>query len=309
MANLIFKGHATRGKELHKLLEHLGGVDAGYEKCDCVSCFYYINREGFIEGSNMIPNYMTHRMIMSLETFESQYPYKVGDKVTDMNDLPGTITAMSWDECNCTVKYVLKYEGSSISHHEYTALMLNPVKEELIKQPILTPTLDLATGEILYFTDKTTNKKYYPNEPSDLSMECPDGFEFIDENGNVLASKKIKLERKKPQYPKTYEECCELLFPSSIALGKVLTSGYNCELLKKFGELLICRDAYWKIAVDWKYDVNKTEEYFYIVNKCDRVVKEHYMNFNHILAFPTEEMRDNFYENFKELIESCKELL
>ena len=30
---------------------------------------------------------------------------------------------------------------------------------------------------------------------------------------------------------------------------------------------------------------------------------------NTILAFPTEEMRDAFYENFKELIEQCKELL
>ena len=28
-----------------------------------------------------------------------------------------------------------------------------------------------------------------------------------------------------------------------------------------------------------------------------------------ILAFPTYEMRDAFYENFKELIEQCKELL
>jgi hypothetical protein len=28
-----------------------------------------------------------------------------------------------------------------------------------------------------------------------------------------------------------------------------------------------------------------------------------------ILAFPTEEMRDTFYENFKDLIEQCKELL
>ena len=27
------------------------------------------------------------------------------------------------------------------------------------------------------------------------------------------------------------------------------------------------------------------------------------------LSFPTEEMRDAFYENFKELIKSCKELL
>jgi hypothetical protein len=30
---------------------------------------------------------------------------------------------------------------------------------------------------------------------------------------------------------------------------------------------------------------------------------------NEILAFPTMEMRDAFYENFKDLIESCKELL
>ena len=30
---------------------------------------------------------------------------------------------------------------------------------------------------------------------------------------------------------------------------------------------------------------------------------------NKILVFPTEEIRDTFYENFKELIEQCKELL
>ena len=30
---------------------------------------------------------------------------------------------------------------------------------------------------------------------------------------------------------------------------------------------------------------------------------------NVILTFPTEEMRDAFYENFKDLIEGCKELL
>jgi hypothetical protein len=33
------------------------------------------------------------------------------------------------------------------------------------------------------------------------------------------------------------------------------------------------------------------------------------LHINHILSFPTPEMRDAFYENFKELIESVKELL
>jgi hypothetical protein len=30
---------------------------------------------------------------------------------------------------------------------------------------------------------------------------------------------------------------------------------------------------------------------------------------NRILVFPTEEMRDAFYENFKDLIEKCKKFL
>ena len=105
MANLIFKGHATRGKELHKLLEHLGGVDAGYSTCSCVTCFYYINREGYIEGSSFIPDYMNHRMIMSLETFESQFPYKVGDKIPDVWGDSLTVKSMSWDENYKTVMY------------------------------------------------------------------------------------------------------------------------------------------------------------------------------------------------------------
>ena len=122
--------------------------------------------------------------------------------------------------------------------------------------------------------------------------------------------------KKESQYPNTYEECCKVLFPNSMALGKVLTIGYNCELLEKFGKLLICRDAYWKIAGEqmgfdkpWEYDMSKDEfssaisyEYGYIQKYEIRHKKE-------ILIFPTVEMRDAFYENFKELIEQCKELL
>ena len=36
---------------------------------------------------------------------------------------------------------------------------------------------------------------------------------------------------------------------------------------------------------------------------------EYHGSNNVLLAFPTEEMRDAFYENFKDLIEQCKELL
>ena len=39
------------------------------------------------------------------------------------------------------------------------------------------------------------------------------------------------------------------------------------------------------------------------------IQKEEIRYRNAILTFPTEEMRNAFYENFKELIEICKELL
>jgi hypothetical protein len=56
---------------------------------------------------------------------------------------------------------------------------------------------------------------------------------------------------------------------------------------------------------DWNHDTVKyvifPYQYLYSIDK------ENYRNT--ILAFPTEEMRDVFYENFKYLIEQCKDFL
>lgn len=133
-----------------------------------------------------------------------------------------------------------------------------------------------------------------------------DGYKVISEEGKFYVVKKL------PQYPKTYEECCKVLFPNSIALGKVLTSGCNCESLKKLGELLICRDAYWKLAKDWE-EKRKEKAMHYVIYSTlsGEVVKDTMPNCiaNYILDFPTAEMRDAFYGYFKKLIASCKKLL
>lgn len=143
-----------------------------------------------------------------------------------------------------------------------------------------------------------------------------DGNKILPPNGYLIGKITqvdngllVEYVKKQPQYPKTYEECCELLFPNSIALGKVLTSGYNCELLKKFVELLICRDAYWKMSGNWSPDWQDSNFKYCIKSLGVDVVKGSEATICCILAFPTEEMRDAFYENFKELIELVKELL
>lgn len=128
-----------------------------------------------------------------------------------------------------------------------------------------------------------------------------DPFKFeIVERDNVYY-----VVKKQPQYPKTYSECAKLINCFSDAY----IDGYKGELLDKFQELLICRDAYWNIAGDWKPNLDSKQHKFAITNVGNKISFEVYGEYNSILCFPTAEMRDAFYENFKDLIENCKELL
>ena len=167
------------------------------------------------------------------------------------------------------------------------------------------------------------------------SWECPQGYEFVDENGNVVNAQKITLEKKEKMYPKTYEECCKILgvSPNNFLTitdcydGEVETTDYEIGLSSKFVSLWylrICRDAYWKIAGEemglwkpWKPDWENSEERRYSIvniegdiNLPEATLTKWVLKVtNKILVFPTIEMRDAFYENFNELIENCKELL
>lgn len=143
----------------------------------------------------------------------------------------------------------------------------------------------------------------------------PNGFIFKDENGNIINATKIVLEKKKPKYPTTYEECCDIL---NIRWEKNYTQGYKCGLISRFQELLICRNAYWKIAGDemelgksWEPDWKDfSEDTYPTITKCNnRIIKTSIYTHDCFLAFPTAEVRDAFYEHFNDLIESCKELL
>ena len=157
----------------------------------------------------------------------------------------------------------------------------------------------------------------------------PEGYVFKDENGNIINATKIVLEKKEKMYPKTYEECCKILGVDPYNFltitncyeGEVETTNYERGLLNNLTSLWylrICRDAYWKLAgekmglgkpwePDWK---NPNHDSYPTITRCDgRVIKTTIYTHDCPLAFPTSEMRDAFYENFKELIERCKELL
>ena len=151
-----------------------------------------------------------------------------------------------------------------------------------------------------------------PNKVDDkLEYEIIDGYEFDKIDNNKIILKPIK-----PKYPKltNLSECKEILGEKDIYQS---VSGYKSELLTNFQLLFIFRDVYWKIAgeemgldkpwePDWKDNYQKKWTICFYQGEINLTNGP---NVHRILAFPTIEMRDTFYENFKDLIEECKELL
>lgn len=152
---------------------------------------------------------------------------------------------------------------------------------------------------------------------------------FLEQLGNMPAPQALQTisdlydELHKPTYPKTYEECCLIIGIPVAPLNPLKITNKSSQYEKHLGYLIedfihlrTCRDAYWKIAGEqmglgkpWKPVWDESEDLYTIHTFNGEIRVSGTSHRNAILVFPTEEMRDVFYENFKDLIENCKELL
>ena len=310
MAELAINGHVTRGKEVIEILEMLGGINKYNLRGD--------TDEWFVLNGTQIQRteYLFDEKGFTLEEFLEKYPYKVGDKVKAwVNGYCGVfnIQDITWDSIAKEVKYRIHDYWHSVEN-------LQPYKEETMERGTNkaifegnAQSCDIMNGIIKEETmeDKGTL------EQIDLTKELRKAnnievilgdYEFVLKNG------KTYFVKKKPQYPKTYKECCDVLGLNTMDND---AQGYKEDLIIRFQELIIARDGYWKIAGEqmgldkpWKPDWDNENEFKYSLYYFrNRIVYDYSLFSPTILAFPTEEMRDAFYENFKDLIESCKELL
>ena len=124
----------------------------------------------------------------------------------------------------------------------------------------------------------------------------PQGWEIDEVRGN-----KIILMESKKELPKTWEECYEQLGTENIlpaGLGKPMLA-----LMK----LLVCREVY---RQGWKPDwTNINEKKYCIVNVLNNIKPSTFLKTALILSFQSAEIRDEFLENFRDLIEEAKELI
>ena len=176
--------------------------------------------------------------------------------------------------------------------------------------------METETHRGYYTTDvETTNESkkvaWFTFEDNDFADKVEldlSNRELIQEDGKWFVVKKKK------EYPKTFLGCCDVLGIEDIISRGV--NGYRSELLDAFQKLLICRDAYWKLygkemglGKPWSPDLTDNVTKHCIEFRDCGVCKVTYSYTSRIFAFPTKEMRDAFFNAFREDIEKCKELL
>ena len=306
---LAIKDHPTRGKEIITLLEMMGGyadelVDNGTDE----RYAYFILEE----ENNAIDRFPIDKkdefefdtQIFTLEEFLEKYPYKVGDTVhSPCKGCIKTITGMKWSSDRKTITYEL--DNKIYTNTDILNVCNNP------KHDMETNALKIA-GSIM---KNNTHSIIYVSNCVDDEIELQLGdYEIEVRNGKTYAVKK------KPVYPKNYEECCKIMYGIShkIHLQYDTRPSYKFEedlrdLLENLRKLIICRNAYWKIVgeqmgLDKPWEPDWKDMYYAITVRDDGDFLLHRRT-RALLIFPTEEMRDAFYENFKDLIEMCKELL
>ena len=309
---LAIRGDEERGNEVIALLEMMGGSNIHTHLGNNDETFYYIDSKNNIDCDWTLWNNSRYT-IFTLDEFYENYPYKVGDVVKTGTDEEGIIKQIKWVnndivywvESNKTCKWTQtlsvdvldKYnrlKSNDIEHIWATTVESNKRNRE-----------DVLFDSIIWHLRNSVN-----NSKQHLSGgDCEAYFREL--------VKKVKMY--KPAYPKTIEECYEVLeVPTEERYVEVDNPVFLNKLIISFTELLIARNAYWKIAGEqmgldkpWEPDWKKQDKKYIISVIQDTVIyfENEACNHNTILAFPTEEMRDAFYENFKDLIEQCKELL
>ena len=277
MGEIAIKGHPTRSKEVIEILEMLGGTNR--DKCWGIfeTRLYLINNFGDIEDISLRDK--SNYQIYTLEEFLEKFPYKVGDKVKIVKT--GKIVSiedMSWRNETCEVVYETCYNNDCVAF--YSAIELQPYKEETMEsKPNLLQQL----------------KEYFDNTPREVIEKEWHEYDKYNEIGPTVNEYLEYVNKsRQSEYPKTYVECCNVLEIKYVSY----CVGYQEDLLDNFQQLIVCRDAYWKIA-GWN---PKVKSDIYYMNTLPSYLRD-------LFPMPTEEMRDTFFNNFKELFESCKAFL
>ena len=161
---------------------------------------------------------------------------------------------------------------------------------------------------------------------NELKIEVPQGM-VVDMDNSNLANGIIKFKSKEKQLPKTWEEYCETYqitnedyflgtgsrinkrnnidkrYPNS---DKNVGTKETCEAVLALMQLIQLRNCY---NDGWKPDWSDCKNKFVIWRESGEITVDINTYAQRVLAFKTEELRDTFLNNFRDLIEIAKPLI
>jgi hypothetical protein len=182
---IAIQGHPTRGKEIIQILRSLGATSYGtYDTCSHPEWYWYINKNKEITCDPK--RSMCDHKLYTLEEFEKEFPFKIGDEVTIVGipDFPKTITKMEWDRD----EILYSFEGLVNTWFGAKALKKFEMKEERN----ITLTLDKAQewykkgGEL----KEIALQAFTENE---LNPQLPRSWEEFCKQGNPVASRRYNI--------------------------------------------------------------------------------------------------------------------
>ena len=154
-----------------------------------------------------------------------------------------------------------------------------------------------------------------------IEIEVPEGYKAVyDKDTQMVEIVKVEL-------PKTWEEFCEenpigvgesFIYDSCVyciekemervdKYKEALPNKETAEAFLALMQLIQLRDCY---RQGWKPDWKDTDTPKYaIVSSFGKVAPELFLNMSSVLSFQSAEIRDEFLNNFRDLIEQAKELI
>lgn len=284
------------GWEVINLIKMFGGINFYSLTGKGEDVYYYIKPDGYIWHIFLDDMLLDEWNLYTYDSFKETYPFINGNMVT----------VQGWREPGYVTSSYIK------DSQVFYDIVFNDKHKSMARG---------VCADCMKFYNHTNNSILTIKEDMKNNIEFD-----LEKYSYEVKDGKLIVNVKSLRYPKTYEKCCEVLgisyraqlsytYPDVEHNNIYLTKEKH--LLDAFMKLRICRNAYWKIAGEemgldkpWEPDWKSMEQKKYCIYYGMGIIqKGSWWNYNSILAFPTEEMRDAFFENFKDLIESCKELL
>ena len=290
-------GNEKKGNKVIQFLEMLGGVNSSdYNGMDC-KYVYYINKKhnNAIERIEWAKMPSTHNFtIMSYDILITEHPFCLNEKVWWTcgielkecvikhmhfcdNEMNYTLETLSGDFIYCTKQNISKFDMDTLTD-------IN-VKGSIIR---------MTTPQTINISDIETDK---------IEIVLSDNLEMLVEDGKTYIVKKPIV------FPTDYKDCTAML--------GVFDNGdfedYEEVEFSLLKQLIICRNAYWKIAGEqmglgkpWKPDWSMYSEKKYCIKYSQNEIKScEYVTESKLLSFPTKDIRNKFLESFRNLIEEC----